>query len=184
VRFICALLLLISIATPCGAGQLPRGFTEQYMSTLKQVLQADHEMYAQMQVAANRLEQFYFRNGHFPETTEERAAFRELLGKNIIGNPYKPEITDQIEHRRLTAPYTVAIYWMQDSALKRGDFRRLLQQPDPSWLGEPGTLFILTNTRSTYLVFGTSADRLPVRDLAGEGSPPRMICKEIQRNVN
>jgi hypothetical protein len=181
VRFFCPLLLLVLLATPCGAGQLPHGFVEQYMSTLKQVLQADHEMYVQMQLTGKRLEQFYFRHGHFPNSTEERNSFKDALGKNIIANPYKPEITDQIEHRKISGPYTVPIFWLQDPSLRRADFRQLLQQPDPSWQGQPGTIFILTNGRNTYLIFATSADRLPVRDLAGEGQPPRMICKEIHQ---
>jgi hypothetical protein len=180
VRIFFALLLVAVLCAPSSANQLPRGFSEQYVRTLKQVIEADHEMYAQLETVATRLEQFYFRRHHFPETAEERTAFKEELTKYLIGNPYHPEVTDLIENKKLAPSYAVPIYWMRDESLEREDFLNFLKKADPSWQGEPGTIFILTNGRNIFLTFAASADRLPMRDLMSAEQTPRMICKEIE----
>ncbi|HEY9792336.1 MAG TPA: hypothetical protein V6D22_18180 [Candidatus Obscuribacterales bacterium] len=153
--------------------------TEQYICTIRAILEADHEMFIQLKFVAHKLEQFYASHKHFPRTDEERASFKQSLAKFIIANPYHPIVKDLIQNKMDTAPYQVPVFWMEDKSLDQQAFEQFLKKPDPSWQGEPGTIFILTNGDNIYLLFAATADRLPMRDFAAPNQPPRMICKQI-----
>jgi hypothetical protein len=179
VRWTLVFLLIFLYGTICWAQHLPRGYTEEYTRMIRALLEADHEMFIQLQFVAHKLERFYAVRKHFPRTEQERALFKQSLAKYIIANPYHPIVKDNLQNKMDTAPYEVPVFWMEDTSLDQAAFEQFLKKPDPSWQGEPGTIFILTNGNNIFLLWAATADRLPMRDLAAPNQPPRMICKQI-----
>lgn len=157
---------------------------------VQQIVQADREMSAQLEITAKKLEQFYAVRGHLPNTREERELFQKVLGKYIIDNPFHPQVSciaglptvtsgAPSEQQSAKAPHTVPVFWLEDKDLDHDGFAHLVGSPDDSWRWMPGTILILTNGKNTYLICAMSEDSTPMKNVNVNGAPPYVICKEI-----
>jgi hypothetical protein len=181
------LLLGVSLAVTCvpcaDAGGLPskqRGYLQQFAEVIAHVVAADKEMWLQLQFVSRRLDQYYFANGHFPLTDDEKESFRQSLLKNIVANPYKPQRMDLASYERLPEESPLSLNFLSDGTMTPYVVRQLVDKPPASWKADPGTMFVITNGDNYYVLWATSADCLPMRDLEHSSNRLKLIAHYCQ----
>lgn len=180
------LALAIGLTASCAVtveARRPAKYFAEYVATLKRLMEADTEMYRQVQIVSRKMRQFYDSYGHFPSSEEEYILFRKVCGNYIVGNPYQPKTTSLYDGTDVPAPYAVPIHFLMDRALSKENIAKFMKDPPPSWQGEPGSMFVMTNGINRYLIWSASADRLPMRDCSLADRPPRMIAGRVVRKV-
>lgn len=141
-----------------------RGYLKEFTEIITKVLEADGEMWKQMKLVSLKLDQYYFRHGHFPRTSQEEATFKRILAKYIIANPYAPQQIDVANNEQLKSDAPFTIHFLMDAGLNPQSLKEWVKKPSPTWQADPGTIFVISNGENYYALWAASADRLPVRD--------------------
>lgn len=173
-----AVMMLHCAAPALARNTFGRGYLRQITESLKLVLVADDALFHDLTIVSQHLKQFYADHGHLPQPGPEQDNFRIALAKDIPFNPYKPEVTDMYTSERLPAPMNV--YFLSDEGITRESVKEWKTNPPPSWQGEPGSIFIMTNGKGLFTLWGASADRLPMKNLQSDMSV-RLIFHDLAR---
>lgn len=153
-------------------------YVEAFRQTINQILAADSDLYLQMQYAAKRMTLYYQKYGHFPRSGVEQDKFIQSVLRHFNFNPYRPKVTELYYKQQPDEDTKSHLYILTDPLITLERLRAFRKNAPDSWKAEPGTIMILTNGEGTFAVWGTSADRLPLRDYE-RGNRLKMICRDL-----
>ena len=153
--------------------------------TVQQVMQAseDARMYDQMNRISQWINYTTTVNHRFPEYGDEMKDAKEQLNQLIPNPPYKPRsmrlapgldadtLFAQPEHASVPGvedPYTGTsldrINISIDLSLTELEIQGWRTDPPDEWQAAPGTISIISNQQSVWVIWGAGADGLPLRD--------------------
>lgn len=157
--------------------RMSKDYYEHLKAMMRLVVEADNQLYKYMEMVANGMENFYAKKGHFPEPGLEQDRLRRALAKVATNNPYNPKIYNADTNEQLSKGEPIKIVFLVDGALSE-EFVQDAQKTAPkSWTTDPGTIVVITNGVDRFVVWGASADRLPIKQI-GTGST-RVVFREV-----
>ncbi len=172
-----ALMLCVWAALPAVSApnaNLLRSYTGQVKQLRQAIAEADNLLWSQMQRTASLLEKFYRQAGHLPEAGREQEAFRALILSKAPLNPYHPKV---IINGSKPFEKPLDVQFVTDGSLSETLIRQASLKPPDSWHAEPGTISVITNGNSLFLIWGASADQYPMRSFVTE--KPKYIVRDF-----
>ena len=174
--FLAASVLCAPVPAEGRGGAFGKNYLQQITESLKLVFVADAQLYHDLVIVSQSLKEFYVKNRHLPMPGAEQDNFRIALAKEIPFNPYKPQVINMYTNEPEPSP--MSVYFLSDAGITRESVKQWKTNPPPSWQGEPGSIFILTNGKSLFMLWGASADRLPMKNLQTDNSV-RLIFHDL-----
>jgi hypothetical protein len=169
-RFVATGLISIAIIAAtlppmqAAGGKMGHGYLAAFRETMDQLIRADGALLEQMRYTSDRIYRYYQKFGHFPAPGVPQENFKASILRHFNFNPYRPQVTDLYYNQQLPEESKTHLYILTDSTLTIDNAREYKKAPPQSWQGEPGSIFVITNGESVYMIWGASADRLPLRD--------------------
>lgn len=135
-----------------------------YVAAFKQAQEkrqeADRKLRAAMEDAADWLVGFRLRSGHFPEPGLEQERATAALQKRILGcNPYSATGVPQLSELK-----PCPIRFVNQSVLGPSQVKDWEKSVPTDWRALPGTVTVIHNNYDYLVLWGASADQLPIFD--------------------
>ena len=156
---------------------MTKDYYEHLKAMMRLVAEADNQLYKYMEMIANGMENFHAKYGHFPEPGEEQDKLRRALAKVATNNPYDPKIYNADTNEQLSKGEPIKIVFLVDGALTESFIKDTEKTAPKSWSTDPGTIVVITNGVDKFVVWGASADRLPIKEI-GTGNT-RVVYREV-----
>lgn len=173
------LISALAATPPCESRAVNySAYAEQFRAMMEQVVKADNVMFAQMQIIARRLDAYYAKHGHLPYAGTQQEKFKAAADKVLPGNPYRPQTTEHYYRMKLEDDGRSKMYFLNDSFLSKEAVKAYRAKAPDGWKADPGTIMVMVNGESTYAIWATSADRMPLRDYQ-RNNRTRIICHDL-----
>lgn len=131
--------------------------------------EADQKLLVQMEDTADWLVSFKQRMDRWPEPgTEQDEATQYLQRKVLKANPFIDPYPYRDDLSKIPKP---PVKFVLDSTLSAKKRETWEKKPPENWKEEPGTITVITNGEKCMLIWGSSADKLPIADYKAKTYP-------------
>lgn len=160
---ILSFFLGVSLGAPASAqSPLNAMQIELYKRALAMRSEADQKLLTKMEDCADWLVKFKQRYDHWPEPGTEQDEAREYLQSKILkANPFIDEYPYKDDLSKIPPPKVKFVLEATLTNKKRQDWEK---KPPENWQEDPGTITIITNGEKCLLIWGASADKMPIAD--------------------
>lgn len=172
--YILCILYFVCVAANAEK-QYPFHFVAAYDQAQKARLEADNKLFANMKLLEEWLINFKKENGHLPELGSEQNNALADLATYLNPNPYSQTGIMTANERRI-CPLKFSVNLTLD---KKTSEQWECAAPD-SWLAEPGSLAVISNTQDFFLIWGAGADRQPLHDT--QSKKYRLVFRNCKEN--
>lgn len=174
-------------ATACsgkGAGpkRPPLELARQIVQVQMAAVKADSALLQDMETVADAFMRFAKARRRFPDDGKEALELADRMARLLPDNPYFTDanLAQCIKQEGMEgAANQPSVTIVQDLRLSFTQFDELKFAPPSAWHGNPGSIYVIHNAEDTFIVWGASANGMPVKN--ADSGTVQILMRHINR---